>query len=102
VSLRLCLCGDARRLAGRSFYQAGKDGCGAASIAMVMQYWRKRQAKEGTLPPMRCHSAYPVFQERSRHSRFRCGAYFQQNGFQTFAFAGKWDDLKQHLEKGVR
>jgi uncharacterized protein YvpB len=26
--------------------------------------------------------------------------YFQQNGFQTFAFAGKWDDLKQHLEKG--
>ena len=26
--------------------------------------------------------------------------YFQQHGFQTFAFAGKWDDLKQHLEKG--
>jgi uncharacterized protein YvpB len=26
--------------------------------------------------------------------------YLQQHGFQTFAFAGKWDDLKQHLEKG--
>jgi ABC-type bacteriocin/lantibiotic exporter with double-glycine peptidase domain len=26
--------------------------------------------------------------------------YFQQNGFSTFAFAGDWDALKHHLEKG--
>ena len=26
--------------------------------------------------------------------------YFQQHGFRTFTFAGKWDDLKQHLAKG--
>jgi hypothetical protein len=26
--------------------------------------------------------------------------YFQQNGYLTFAFAGQWSDLKQHLEKG--
>ena len=26
--------------------------------------------------------------------------YFQQHGFRTFAFAGEWKDLKEHLEKG--
>jgi uncharacterized protein YvpB len=26
--------------------------------------------------------------------------YFRQNGYATFAFAGNWSDLKQHLEKG--
>jgi ABC-type bacteriocin/lantibiotic exporter with double-glycine peptidase domain len=26
--------------------------------------------------------------------------YFQRNGYATFAFAGDWSDLKQHLEKG--
>ncbi|MGZ4900195.1 MAG: C39 family peptidase, partial [Candidatus Angelobacter sp.] len=28
------------------FVRQGKDGCGAASIAMVMQYWRKQQDKQ--------------------------------------------------------
>jgi ABC-type bacteriocin/lantibiotic exporter with double-glycine peptidase domain len=27
-------------------------------------------------------------------------SYFQQHGFQAFAFAGEWSDLKQHLGKG--
>src|SRR5262249_5034403 len=26
--------------------------------------------------------------------------YLQQHGFHTFAFAGSWDDVEQHLAKG--
>ena len=26
--------------------------------------------------------------------------YLRQQGFQTFAFAGEWKDLKEHLDKG--
>jgi ABC-type bacteriocin/lantibiotic exporter with double-glycine peptidase domain len=83
------------------FIRQEKDGCGAASIAMVMQYWLKQQAK-----PVEA-SADAVAIQRELYSSKDHGirasdleAYFQQHGYQTFAFAGKWDDLKQHLEKG--
>ena len=83
------------------FIRQEKDGCGAASIAMVMQYWRKQQAK-----PLDASADTEAIQH-ALYSRKDHGIrasdlehYFQQNGFQTFAFAGKWDDFKQHLEKG--
>jgi ABC-type bacteriocin/lantibiotic exporter with double-glycine peptidase domain len=83
------------------FIRQEKDGCGAASIAMVMQYWRTQQSK-----PIDS-SANAVVIQRALYSRKDHGIhasalehYFQQNGFQTFAFAGKRDDLKQHLAKG--
>jgi ABC-type bacteriocin/lantibiotic exporter with double-glycine peptidase domain len=83
------------------FIRQEKDGCGAASIAMVMQYWLKQQDK-----PMEA-SADAVEIQRALYSSKDHGirasdleTYFQQHGFQTFAFAGKWDDLKQHIAKG--
>lgn len=83
------------------FIKQEKDGCGAASIAMVMQYWLKQKER-----PIDA-SADPTAIQRTLYSSQEHGIrasdmerYFQQHGFQTFAFAGKWDDLKQHLEKG--
>ncbi len=83
------------------FVQQEKDGCGAASIAMVMQYWRLKQGQAGdegadaveiqrALYSRRAHGIYASDMER----------YFQQRRFRTFAFAGEWNDLRQHLEKG--
>jgi len=102
----LCLCGFV--FAGTPgvwldvpFIKQEKDGCGAASIAMVMQYWQKQQNKPADA------SVDAVAIQRDLYSRKDHGIrasdleqYFQQHGFQTFAFSGKWDDLKQHLEKG--
>src|ERR1700722_4373941 len=102
----LCLCGFVFA-AGPGvwldvpFIRQEKDGCGAASIAMVMQYWRLQQHKQvdasadavtiqHILNSQKDHGIHASDLER----------YFQQNGFKTFAFAGKWDDLKQHVEKG--
>jgi predicted double-glycine peptidase len=102
----LCLCGFVFAAAPGvwldvPFIRQEKDGCGAASIAMVMQYWLKQQAK-----PVEANADAVVIQRAlysSKDHGIRASDledYFQQHGYQTFAFAGKWDDLKQHLEKG--
>ena len=83
------------------FIKQEKDGCGAASIAMVMQYWLNKQTK-----PLNADSDAIAIQRvlySSKDHGIRASDlenYFQQHNFQTFAFAGKWDDLKQHIAKG--
>jgi predicted double-glycine peptidase len=83
------------------FIKQEKDGCGAATIAMVMQYWLKQKSRPVD------SSADPVAIQRALYSTAEHGIrakdmerYFQQHGYQTFIFTGKWDDLKQHLAKG--
>lgn len=85
------------------FVKQEKNGCGAASIAMVMQYWRKQPAGAG-LPDS---VSDPATIQQTLYSRKGHGIYasdledyFRQHGFTVFAFSGTWDDLKQHLEKG--
>ena len=83
------------------FIKQEKDGCGAASIAMVMQYWLKQKNL-----PIDASADAAVIQQSlfsSQEHGIRASSmvhYFQQHGFQTFAFTGKWDDLRPHLEKG--
>jgi ABC-type bacteriocin/lantibiotic exporter with double-glycine peptidase domain len=83
------------------FVEQEREGCGAASVAMVMQYWRAQQGKalgqntdavqiQRALYSAEAHGIFASQVER----------YFQQNGFQTFAFKGEWADLRQHLQKG--
>jgi ABC-type bacteriocin/lantibiotic exporter with double-glycine peptidase domain len=83
------------------FVKQEKDGCGAASIAMVMQYWQLRQRRSGN------STAEAAQIQRALHSDAAHGIYasdmeryFRQNGYATFAFAGDWSDLRQHLGKG--
>ncbi len=83
------------------FVKQDKDGCGSASIAMVMQYWNRQRG----LPANQGANATEI--GRALYSRQAHGIYasdleryFQQQGFRTFVFRGEWADLKQHLEKG--
>lgn len=102
----ICLCGV--MLAADSpgvwldvpFVQQEKDGCGAASIAMVMQYWQRQQQRTDA-------SADPVEIQRALYSKEGRGIYasdlqhyFQDHGYQTFAFAGNWDNLQRQLSQG--
>ena len=83
------------------FISQQKDGCGAASMAMVMQYWLNQKARPvdaGADATAIQRSLYSSKDHGIRASDME--RYFQQHGFQTFSFAGKWADLKQHLEKG--
>ena len=83
------------------FVKQEKDGCGAASIAMVLQYWQRQQ---GRAPDAGADAS------QIQRALYAPGArgiyasdlerYFGEHGFQTFAFPGQWSDLEHHLQKG--
>jgi ABC-type bacteriocin/lantibiotic exporter with double-glycine peptidase domain len=83
------------------FVKQEKNGCGAASIAMVMQYWQRQQGQAPTavadapeiqtsLYSSKAHGIYASDLER----------YFEQHRYRAFAFEGRIQDLKDHLAKG--
>jgi ABC-type bacteriocin/lantibiotic exporter with double-glycine peptidase domain len=83
------------------FVKQEKGGCGAASIAMVMQYWQYQLGAavsqdsdpiqiQHVLYSAKTHGIYASDMER----------YFREKGFRTFTIRGEWEDLKQHLDKG--
>lgn len=81
------------------FVKQEKNGCGAASIAMIMQYWRQEPASasipsveeiQRTLYSSQARGIYASDLER----------YLKAHGFRTFSICGEWSDLRQHLEKG--
>ncbi|MDE3189051.1 MAG: C39 family peptidase [Acidobacteriota bacterium] len=103
----LCLCGIAfaGNIAGVwldvPFVKQEREGCGAASIAMVMQYWQQHQGQPMTPDAQALHIL------RALHSDDAHGIlasdmvrYFQQNGYRTFTFSAEWADLGRQLEKG--
>jgi ABC-type bacteriocin/lantibiotic exporter with double-glycine peptidase domain len=83
------------------FVKQEKDGCGAASIAMVMQYWLRQQGQPVDASADAAEIQRALF-SRQAHGTYASDVerYFQQWGYRTFAFRGEWTDLKQHLEKG--
>jgi len=107
LALMLCLCNVAA-IAEPSglwldvpFVKQEKNGCGAASIAMVMQYWMLQKGRPQS------PNADAIQIQRALYSGHARGVYasdvegyLQQEGFRTFAFHGEWTDLKQQLEKG--
>jgi ABC-type bacteriocin/lantibiotic exporter with double-glycine peptidase domain len=83
------------------FVKQERNGCGAASIAMVMQYWQRQRNQSPDA------GSDPEQIQRALYSRKAQGiyasdleSYLEQHGLRTFAFRGKWSDLQQHLGKG--
>ncbi|HEY1264503.1 MAG TPA: C39 family peptidase [Terriglobales bacterium] len=83
------------------FVKQEKDGCGAASIAMVMQYWQRQLGKAPDSASDAAH-IQQVLYAPDAHGIFASEVerYLREQGFRTFSFRGEWSDLKQHLEKG--
>lgn len=101
----LCVTAGARAQSGYwinvPYVAQQKDGCGAAVISMLMQYWQRQQGRAMSaaaepktilhaLYSPRAHGIYAPAMER----------YFRQHGFRAFAFAGRWQDFARELEKG--
>lgn len=83
------------------FIKQEKDGCGAATIAMIMQYWLKQQGRALDSSADATAIQRELFSAKDHGIRAAdMERYFQLHGFQTFAFTGKWEDFQQHLEKG--
>jgi ABC-type bacteriocin/lantibiotic exporter with double-glycine peptidase domain len=83
------------------FVAQTKDGCGSASISMVIRYWENKGRRTVTA------SADP---EKIQAALFSPGTggipasmmqkYFQDAGYRVFSFQGEWSDLRHHLEQG--
>ncbi|HXP16678.1 MAG TPA: C39 family peptidase [Terriglobales bacterium] len=83
------------------FVKQEKDGCGAASIAMVVQYWQGQQHEPASpdsdpaeiqraLYSPKAHGIYASDMQR----------YFAQKGFRAFTIRAEWEDLRHHLDRG--
>jgi uncharacterized protein YvpB len=83
------------------FVNQTKDGCGSASVSMLMQYWA---AQTGQATPATADAAQiqSVLYSDSAHGIYasQIEHYLQQHGFRVFTFSGEYADLRQHLEKG--
>ena len=78
-----------------------EEGCGSASIAMLLQYWGAHGAAieadrtdvtaiQKRLYSRKAHGIFASDMER----------YFRDSGFREFAITGGWTDLREHLEQG--
>ena len=83
------------------FVRQEKEGCGAATISMVIQYWN-RDHDPSLAARADPHSIQQALYSRQAHGIFASAMehYFEEAGFRAFAFRGNWDDLKSHLRKG--
>ncbi|HEX3323074.1 MAG TPA: C39 family peptidase [Terriglobales bacterium] len=82
------------------FVKQEKNGCGAASIAMVMQYWQRQQSGAPVIPDaseiqktLYSAEAKGILASEMEH-------YLKEHGFRVFVFTGRLDDLQQHIAKG--
>ena len=83
------------------FVKQEKNACGAASVAMVMQYWLKQQGRSApeSADVMQIHrSLYIPAADGVYASAME--RYFQKHGFRTFSFSGEWNDFRQHVQNG--
>ena len=83
------------------FIAQAKNGCGSASISMVMQYWQKKdgQGSQSSADPEKIQAALFSPAEGGIPAS-RMQKYFQESGYRVFTFQGNWTDLKHHLEQG--
>jgi ABC-type bacteriocin/lantibiotic exporter with double-glycine peptidase domain len=83
------------------FIRQEKDACGAASIAMVMQYWSRQQNRPADSSADAAHIQHVLYSSKARGIyASEMEHYFQQSGFRTFTIPGEWKDLQEHLQKG--
>lgn len=95
-----CAAGESSVWLDVPFVKQEKNGCGAASIAMVIGYWQRQPGQSVPAPNSEQILRDLYSQEARGIYASDMESYFRQHGFQAFAFAGEWNDLKQHLGKG--
>jgi predicted double-glycine peptidase len=100
LTLCACLAGAQADWLDVPYVRQVKAGCGAAAIAMVVQYWARHHPElsgaaneteniDALLPASRRGIRGAALQE-----------YLNQRGFTAYVFDGEEKDLRQHFAKG--
>lgn len=77
------------------------DGCGAASLSMLMLYWAAQQHRAVTPA-----AAVPLIQQQLYIPRQHgipassMQRYLEQNGYRVFTIHGTWNDINEQIRKG--
>jgi predicted double-glycine peptidase len=81
------------------FFRQAKNGCGAASVAMVAHYWAGRLPNASSEPPA---LVYRRLYDPKRRGIPLAGMkdHLAELGYRAFTFRGEWKDLEEHLSKG--
>ena len=83
------------------FVAQPRDGCGAASLAMVMQYWAGKKGIAASEDSEVSRIQRELYSPREHGIPAEAmSEYLRQHGFQAFAFPGKWSDLEEQIAKG--
>jgi predicted double-glycine peptidase len=77
-----------------------KNGCGAASVAMVMQYWAGQ--KGGAVQYPEASAVYGTLYNPELRGipLVEMKRYLEGQGFRAYTLHGQWADLSSHVEKG--
>ena len=82
------------------FVSQQKQGCGPATVAMVMQYWQQDLHQT----PQAGADAEEILRalQPNRHgvSATAMVRYFEQHNYRAFAYVGDWANVEQELTKG--
>jgi len=83
------------------FVKQAKNACGAATVAMLMQFWERQQGLPPSPDSDPAKIQLALFSSKA-HGIFAIDLahYLQQRGYQSFAFQGSKQDLEQHITKG--
>jgi len=78
-----------------------KDGCGSASISMVMQYWENKSGRAAS-PSADAKAIQSALFSSSDGGILasKMQDYFRESGYRIFAFQGAWSDLEHHIRQG--
>ncbi len=83
------------------FVAQPRDGCGAASLSMLMQYWAAQEHRIPSADSDVTAIQGSIYSPRDHGIKASAMAdYLRAHGYQAFAFNGTWSDLEQHLRKG--
>lgn len=83
------------------FVQQTTDGCGSASLSMVMRYWDRKEGRAVATDAEAAHIQAALFSPAAKGifaSNMR--DYLDRSGYQAFAFRGEWADFDHQLALG--
>lgn len=83
------------------FVQQTTDGCGSASLSMVMRYWDRKEGRAIAADAEATHIQAALFAPAAKGifaSSMR--DYLERSGYEAFAFHGQWSDFQHQLAFG--
>jgi predicted double-glycine peptidase len=83
------------------FIRQTAEGCGSASIAMLLRYWGAHGASVAAGRDD-ADAIQKLLYSRKGHGIFASDVerYLKESGFRVFALRGSWGDLREHLAQG--